>query len=115
MAKIYKDTEFKAFIEEIEKGSIPHWQDIAKAIGVSKDTITVWKKHPEAQAAISRGITEAIEGMTSAGKRDWRMWESKLKMLGVVPTERTELGGLDGEKFELVIRDERSQPPAETT
>lgn len=91
--KIYKKNEFRAFIRSIKHGQIAHWQDIARAIGVDENTITVWKKLPEAQDAINEGIDYALEQMQTVGKRDWRMWETKLKMLGVNPASKVEHTG----------------------
>lgn len=82
---IYKDVEFQEFIKEIEAGSIVHWQEIAEALDVDPDTITKWKKTPEAMEARRRGIATALAGMETAGKKDWRMYEAKLKMLGINP------------------------------
>ena len=39
---IRKKAEFLAFIGEIEKGAIANWIDIARTLGVDKDTITEW-------------------------------------------------------------------------
>ena len=80
---IRKKEEFEAFIGTLEEGSISHWSDIAEAIGVDKDTITEWKKDPRARAAHIKGIQHALKQMELAGKNDWRMWETKLKMLGL--------------------------------
>jgi len=90
---IRKKNEFKKFIESIEKGSICHWLNIGEALGVDKETIRQWKELPEAQEAIIKGIEHAVKKMEESGKRDWRMWESKLKMLGVSPIERHEVMG----------------------
>ncbi|SRR5258706_13340259 len=88
---IRKKEEFLAFMETIKGSGIPHWIDVAKAIGVNKDTITEWKKLPEAQNAIKAGISNSLRRMQEAGKNDWRMWESKLKMLGVSPKEKKDI------------------------
>jgi len=88
---IRKKQEFLAFIKTIKGGTVCHWQDIANAIGVDNDTITAWKRLPEAQEAIKKGIERALNDMQRAGKKDWRMWESKLKMLGIIPKSRKEL------------------------
>ena len=92
---IRKKAEFLAFIGEIEKGAIANWIDIARTLGVDKDTITEWKKLPEAQVAIKNGISHALSNMEKVGKQDWRMWESKLKMLGLIPREKHEVSGSD--------------------
>jgi hypothetical protein len=82
---IRKKAEFDAFIKAINEGQVGHWIEIANALNVTDDTITAWKKLPEAQEAIKKGIDHALQCMQQAGARDWRMWESKLKMLGLNP------------------------------
>lgn len=80
---IRKKEEFEAFLDALEESSIPHWSDIAEAVGVNKDTITEWKRHPRARMAHIKGIQYALNQMELAGKNDWRMWEVKLRMLGL--------------------------------
>lgn len=87
----YKQLEFDAFIKIIKSGQAAHWLEIARALGVDKDTILRWKKLPEAQKAISEGIEDALAKMSKAGENDWRMWEAKLKMLGVNPATNIDL------------------------
>jgi len=91
MTKISKIEPFEAFIKYLEEGSDAHWTQIAEAIGVSKDTITRWKKEPRAKLAIEKGINYALQQMQKVGSKDWRMWESKLKMLGVSPIDRSDI------------------------
>lgn len=88
---VYKDKEFKAFIKTLKWGSAAHWIEIAHALGVDKNTITAWKELPEAQEAIQEGIDQALAAMQQAGAKDWRMWEAKLKMLGVNPAQNIEV------------------------
>ncbi len=80
---VYKEDEFRAFIEAIEQGQQCHWVDMARALNVDKNTLTAWKSTPEAKQAISKGIERALQCMEQAGARDWRMWREKLKMLGL--------------------------------
>lgn len=87
----YKPEEFKKFIETIETGQRGHWLDIAKALNVDKNTITAWRNTPEAQEAIQKGIDHALQCMQQAGARDWRMWETKLKMLGINPVSKVDV------------------------
>lgn len=94
----YKTKKFEAFIELIKGNVTCHWVQIADALGVDKTTITRWKKLPLAQKAIRDGIERALEGMEKAGSKDWKMWESKLKMLGVSPIERSESDVTSGGK-----------------
>jgi len=92
----YKQEEFAEFIKLIEGDAVEHWMNIADALGVSKDTITNWKRMPEAKQAIERGINRALRGMEKAGGKDWRMWESKLKMLGASAVAKLDIT-TDGE------------------
>lgn len=78
---VYKKSEFKAFLKIVEDRQVAHWVEIAEALGVSQETIVAWKKLPEAQEAIARGIQNALDGMETSGKRDWRMYFEKYKML----------------------------------
>lgn len=87
---IRKKEAYSAFIKLLKDGTVGHWQSIARAIGVDNDTITGWKKLPEAQSAITKGIQYALNRMERAGRKDWRMSESKLKMLGVFPVNKIE-------------------------
>lgn len=100
--KIYKDIEFEKFIETLEEGSVEHWIEIARAIGVDKDTITAWKSQPRAIEARRNGIKYALEQMEKSGKRDWKMWKAKLALLEVMETEKTDVTSA-GEKLELKV------------
>lgn len=82
---VYKDIEYAEFIKTIKEGQVAHWKQIAEALNVDQDTITRWKNTKEAQDAINDGIAHALACMTQAGARDWRMWETKLKMFGINP------------------------------
>ena len=95
---VYKEQEFKAFIKTLKWGSAAHWLDIAEALNVDKNTITAWKELPEAKEAIQEGIYRALAAMEQAGAKDWRMWEAKLKMLGVNPPQRVEADISDSRK-----------------
>lgn len=90
MSDPYKKKEFNAFIKAIDEGQVGHWIEIANALGVDKNTILAWKQLPEAQEAIQRGIDHALKCMQQAGARDWKMWEAKLKMLGINPATKIE-------------------------
>jgi len=88
---IRKIEEFDAFLDLLRGDTTAHWVQIADAIGINKDTVTEWRKHPSAQKAIRDGIERALEGMEKAGKDDWKMWESKLRMLGLIPKEQMDI------------------------
>ncbi len=87
---ILKKKEFEAFIKAIDTAQVGHWVEIARALNVSDDTIVIWKKLPEAQAAIEAAIVKSLKGMEAAGAKDWRMHEAKLKMLGINPATKIE-------------------------
>src|SRR3990167_49114 len=105
---LVKRKEFEAFLGIIKNGQASHWVDIARTLGVSKDTITDWKKLPEAKQAISDGITHAVEQMQTVGKRDWRMWESKHKML----TQKEEEAQPTGTTYNTFIQQNNLNPNA---
>lgn len=86
----YKKEQFDAFIATIKGNAVGHWVQIARVLGVSNSTIHEWKKLPQAQKAIKDQIERIGEEMERAGKDDWKMWESKMKMLGVSPIEKQE-------------------------
>lgn len=79
----YAEVAFETFLKEIGNVNLPNWTILAEALGVHRNTINRWKKHPQAQAAISAAIEQNIREMELAGKGDWRMYREKLKMLGV--------------------------------
>lgn len=82
----YAEVEFEAFLKEIGNANLQNWTILAEALGVHRNTITRWKKHPLAKQAINQAIEENLREMTLAGKNDWRMHREKLKMLGVKDT-----------------------------
>lgn len=88
---VYKQDEFDIFISTIKGNAVGSWVQIANVVGVSRDTINRWRKLPQARKAITDAIERANDEMERSGKDDWRMWESKLKMLGVSPIERKDL------------------------
>lgn len=97
----YKDEEFEKFIETIEGDTVEHWVNIASALGVARDTIVRWKKHPKAKEAIQKGIDRAMRGMEMAGSKDWRMYEAKLKMLGADSVQKIDITS-GGEKLPIM-------------
>jgi len=99
---VYKVPEFEAFLDLLRGESSYHWSQIASTLGVDQSTIVEWKKLPQAQKAIRDGIEKALDGMTKAGDKDWRMWESKLKMLGLSPIEKSDLTS-DGQPLQILM------------
>jgi hypothetical protein len=87
----YSEAEFEEFIKNIGNANIATWSIFAGTLGVSRKTITRWKKHPLAREAIAKAVSNAIYSMEKAGTKDWRMWREKLKMLGVKDRQNLEL------------------------
>lgn len=87
----YKGEEFEAFIGALEDGTAAHWENIAEALGVHPNTIAGWRKHPRAIEATRKGLAHALKQMEESGSRDWRMWQERLKMLGINPANKTEV------------------------
>lgn len=96
-----KKTEFREFLKSIEEHQFAHWENIAQAIGVSRATIDRWRQLPEAKNAITMGIAKTLQQMENAGRKDWRMWEAKLKMLGVNPAQKHEID--TGDKINEIL------------
>lgn len=96
----YKKEQFEAFLQTIGRKSLGHWVQMAKALGVDRDTIAAWKQHPMAQKVIKDEIEKCLEGMEESGAKDWKMWESRAKMLGVSPIEKSDITS-DGESITI--------------
>lgn len=101
--KPYLEQEFEAFIKLIGDANIENWTIMADVLGVSRETVVAWKKHPRAKEAISNAINRNLEAMTQHGKRDWKMYREKLKMLGILDIQRNELTGKDGKDLPTPI------------
>lgn len=87
----YEEVKFEQFLNIVKKGNVKNWSIVAEALGVHNNTITAWKRHPEARKAIAEGIIHSLDQMERVGKNDWRMWAEKAKMLGVNPPQKAEV------------------------
>lgn len=82
VTSVIKEPEFQAFLDMVESDKVPEtWELVATAIGVHQNTITNWRKTPEFQKALAKGIHNAMDRMERAGGRDWRMWREKIALL----------------------------------
>ena len=79
--ELYKSDEFDTFITLIKEGQYDTWELVADTLGVHKNTIQLWKKHPKAQKALADGLQHAIAKMEQTGQRDWRMWREKTALI----------------------------------
>ncbi len=90
---IYKEEEFELFLRTLEIGAQGHWVEIAKAVGVDRETIAKWRVHPKAIEVRKKAIVKTLQRMQEVGDRDWRMHEAKLKLLSVQAPEKIEFEG----------------------
>jgi|ERR1035437_264498 hypothetical protein len=89
-----QQVEFKQFLSTLKTASVRgHWQEIAIALGIDPEKILDWLKLPEATQAKQEGIRLALEGMESAGFDDWKMYQTKLRMLNVKMNDAGAEGG----------------------
>lgn len=88
--KIVKTEQFNAFIKAIKAGQISYWKSMAEGLGVDRETIRIWSKTPEAQEAIKQGMDHALAQMEIVGRKDWRMWDRRLQILGINPANKVE-------------------------
>lgn len=98
----YKEMEFEAFLEVIDKDRISSWKSLAEALGVTQDTIIRWKKHPEARKALNEGIHRCLKEMERSGKHDWRMWRERAELYGLKKVDNVDLTS-GGEKLEGLV------------
>ena len=99
----YKVEEFNEFLKLIEEGNVENWTIVAQALGIDNDTVTKWKRDPRAKAAIANGLKRAVNNMELYGKKDWRMWREKAKMLGAVEIVKNEQTGEGGGPVQMQI------------
>lgn len=99
----YQEEKFETFLQLIKKGNMKNWSIVAEALGVHNNTITAWKRHPDARKAIAEGILDSLDKMEKAGKNDWRMHAEKAKMLGVNPPQKVETTTKDDPVKKILI------------
>lgn len=81
-SNVKKQAEYQAFIKLVGEGKIPpNWEDMASALAVRPATISAWKKLPEFQEALLKGINESFNRMSVTGQRQWQMWRERYAML----------------------------------
>lgn len=67
LPQVYKENELKMMVELVENGL---WSNVnlAKALGVNRDTITEWKKRPEVKKAYRKAILKYTSRRTDVDK-----------------------------------------------
>jgi len=92
----YKQMEFEKFLEILQSSPVNNWSIVATVLGVDRETILRWRKHPRAREILIKALQETIENMEESGAADWRMWREKAKLLGVDDVQTVELTGSVG-------------------
>lgn len=75
--------EYKNFLEFVRKRKVNRAVIYAKALGIDRRTLVHWMSQPELREALTESIDDLVDGMQTAGKKDWKMHRELLKMLGV--------------------------------
>ena len=87
-----KKVEYDAFIAYVESGMPPAmWTEYVVGMGVSRETLTDWKKTELFVAARKKVIGAALEGMKRSGADDWRMHRELMKMNGIDPVMQVDV------------------------
>lgn len=81
--KPYKEMEFQEFLTAIGNQHIQNWSILAEGLGVGRNTITRWKKNPQARQALETALNDSLEAMVKVGHTDWRMHRERANMMGV--------------------------------
>ena len=89
----YKQMEFEKFLEILEGSPINNWSIVATVLGVDRETILRWRRHPRARSILIAALQETITKMEESGEADWRMWREKAKLLGVDDIQKVEVTG----------------------
>lgn len=74
----------------------------AKTMGIDRRTLRHWIKQPELRDALIDAIDEIVEGMKTAGARDWKMWRELYSMLGLDDVKNIDVT-TDGNPLPTVI------------
>lgn len=90
--------EYKQFLEFAQKRQISRAIIYAKTLGISRQTMSHWISQPEMREALTIAVDEVIDGMKTAGHKDWRMWQELYKMLGLDDVKNLDITS-DGEKL----------------
>jgi hypothetical protein len=77
----YKKIEFEAFLSNLSNCNFGCWVVYARALGVSRQTMYRWRKHPLFRQALIEAVDYNLKEMERVGKHDWKMWREKIRMI----------------------------------
>jgi hypothetical protein len=109
--------EYNKFLEFVRQHKVSRAIIYAKALQIDRRTLSNWMNQPELREALIESLDELVEGMQSAGSKDWRMHRELLKMMGVDDEQKIDLTS-DGERIEttpLIISQIQARKPDATT
>lgn len=103
----YKAEEFDLFIKNFSNFlALGSWEAVAKALGVTTETIRIWRMQPKAIEAKNKAMEKVLAGMLESGADDWRMWREAAKLIGMDDQQKLDVTS-DGDKIEglVIIKD----------
>ena len=94
--------EYKNFLAMVRERKPQNTIIYAQALGIDRRTLVHWMSQPELRTAMLEALDELVEGMKTAGKKDWRMHRELLNMLGVTEIKNVDIKS-DGEKINVAL------------
>lgn len=77
--RVYKEIEFADFIDFIKQGLWRNGKLLSELCSVDEDTITAWKKQPEAIAARKLSMTDTLKTFKNRGDVEKRLKEQGME------------------------------------
>lgn len=94
--------EYSNFLDFVKKKKLSRAMLYAKTMGIDRRTLLHWVKQPELQEALIDAIDEIVDGMKTAGARDWKMWRELYSMLGLDDVRNIDVTS-DGKQLPIVM------------
>lgn len=77
--RVYKEVEFADFIDFIKQGLWRNGKLLSELCSVDEDTITAWKKQPEAIAARKLSMSDTLKTFKNRGDVEKRLKEQGME------------------------------------
>jgi hypothetical protein len=94
--------EYSNFLDFVKKRKVSRAIIYAKSLGIERNVLVTWMRQPELREAMTDAIDEVVEGMKSAGHKDWRMWRELYAMLGMDDVKNLDVTS-DGKQLPIVM------------
>jgi len=91
--------EYSNFLEFVRQKKVSRAVLYAKSLGIERKTLVHWMSQPELRDALADSLDEIIDGMKTAGAKDWRMYRELYTMLGLDDVKLLDVT-TDGEKIQ---------------